>query len=124
VAIAGKRCGWYARTELRTGGRLAKGNGMSEHDPAIWKTIVDWIWIAPTALVGHVWRKVSTSASKEELREAMHDAKDDRAQIKSMVKTLFSSAEDDRRRYDERFQTVLERMHEIHLDLRDRIEKK
>jgi len=94
---------------------------MSEHDPGMWKAVMDWIWIAPTALAGHVWKKVNSSASKEELKEAIGDAKEDRKQIKDMVRTLFSEAEKDRRRYDERFETVLKRMHDIHIDLRDRI---
>ena len=94
---------------------------MAAEDPGIWKAVSEWLWIALGLPLAHVWKKANSSIGHAELKNVADEARAERHEIKTMVKTLFANAEEDRRRHNDRFNEIIDRMNNIHLDLIDRI---
>lgn len=97
---------------------------MSTEDPSFWKTAAEYGWLLLGAPIAYVWKKATNSVGHNDLRQVAEEAKTERTEIKTMVRTLFANAEEDRRREDEKFNKVIDKIHAVHMDLRDRIEQK
>lgn len=93
-------------------------------DPGIWKQVSAWLWTLLAIPVAGLWRKVEAAVTKEELKDAVAASERNAAQMRENVAKLFENAENDRRRYDERFSKMQETLHGVHVDvlqnLRDR----
>jgi len=93
----------------------------SEGDPITWKVVGGTVLAFLSVPLGFLWKKAVGAASKEELASAIREAKDERKEIKGMVKTQFENAERDRRRFSDAVSKVSSDVHDARMDFMDRL---
>jgi len=85
-----------------------------EPDPSLWTKISTWLWALPTAMIAIMWKKSDNAATKEELAREHEYAE------KNIVQ-LYQNAEDDRKLTRDGFDKVLDTIHNVHIDLLNKI---
>ena len=80
----------------------------------LWKTGLGIASAALSAAVGWVWKKADNAATKQELITTNNN-------LREITNKLYENAEQDRRRYEERFSHMQDTIHEIHTDILKRL---
>lgn len=96
---------------------------MAAEDPSIWKLVANNLWAVLTVPLGYVWLKATNAVGREELEKVAREARDERREIRDMVKTLFANAESDRATRAAADAKQMAELHKVHIDLINRIEK-
>ena len=86
-------------------------------DPEFWKQATGWLWSVLLIPVAVLWRKVDTSASKEEVLKLERENRENFAM-------LFEKAEHAKDEISKNHVDITQRMHAMHLDLIGRISER
>ena len=90
-------------------------------DPGLWKQLSGWLWAVLTVPLAMLWKKADNAASKDDLKDHLAMDAVMHREVKDTAAKLFENAEQDRRRYDERFARMQESIHRIHTEVMDKI---
>jgi hypothetical protein len=90
---------------------------MTPEDPGLWKQISSWLWAILAIPVAALWRKVDAAASKQDLKDAMDACEAANETLRTSTVKLFENAEQDRRRFEERFSKMQDMIHGIHVEV-------
>lgn len=88
-----------------------------DSDPNSLVELLKSLWALLLIPLGLLWRKVDNSASKEELTNAIKDNRD-------TVRQLFANAEADRAESSRRFSVYQEKLHDLKIEVLERLPKR
>lgn len=94
-----------------------------DNDPTFWKWLSGIILGVMSIPMGWLFKKVTNAASKEELAEAIKHSAGSEKRILGMIEKLFENAENDRRRVNDNLSKLHSNLHDMHIDLIDRINR-
>lgn len=97
---------------------------MPTGDQTFWQEIAKFLWLLLGVPMMWMWKKVTNSVAKEELLAATNEARNDRGEIKVMIRDLYNAAERDRVTVRDGFKEVTKAVTDMRADLVDRINKK
>ena len=90
---------------------------MPTSDPTIWQTVANFLWIAMAAPIAFVWRKATNSVTREEMKNLADESREDRKEIKTMIRSLFDNAEKDRANNNSIASDIRKDMNKMHVDI-------
>ena len=93
----------------------------TEHDPSIWQSIANWLWIALGAPIAFVWKKATEAVTRADLHAHLEEDRVVHVEIKEMIQTLSNNAHTDRKELHETVLAIREDMHKIHLDILEKL---
>ena len=90
-------------------------------DPGLWKQISAWLWTLLALPVASLWKKVDNAVLKEDFKEFIKASREADETLRETTKELFRNAEADRAAVNEKFNTMQETIHRMHVDLLSKI---
>lgn len=76
----------------------------ADSDPGIWKQLLDWAWAVLALPMASLWKKAEGAVSKDDFKEYMREAREDRQETRATMSKLFDKVEEIRQ--DQHDQTV------------------
>lgn len=66
---------------------------MAAEDPGIWHDVAKWLWAVLALPIATLWRKADNAVSKDEFKEYMREAREDRKEMRDTMAKIFDKIE-------------------------------
>ena len=88
---------------------------------SFWREVSQWLWALLLVPLGYLWKLITSAPTRAEWVTHQEEDRILHAEFKEIMKTLFENADRDRQSLNTALNELRKDMHQIHIDLIERI---